>query len=122
MAGPGQYELLPSGGRFAELDTDDVPASFLEMFGIVPPDPAVPMSDAGIFLAIEFPPGEKAVTLTIPIATDGVAEPNEGVALLLDGFGDPVIPQPIELTGLASDALPVGDLRAAPLGEVRQHE
>jgi hypothetical protein len=26
-------------------------------------------------------------------------EPREGVVLLLDGFGDPVIPVPIELTG-----------------------
>ena len=65
---------------------------------------------------------KRQVTLTIPIAADGVAEPNEGVALVLDGFGDPVIPQPIELTGLASDALPVDASRAAPLGEIRQHE
>ena len=115
-------QLLPARGRFAELDTDDVPASFLEMFGIIPPDPAVPLSETGISLAIDFPPGEKGVRLTIPIAADGVAEPNEGVALVLDGFGDPVIPQPIELTGLVSDALPVNASRAAPLGEIRQRE
>ena len=29
----------------------------------------------------------------------GAAEPAEGVVLLLDGFGDPVVPVPIELTG-----------------------
>ena len=115
-------QLLQAGGGFAELDTDDVPASFLEMFGIIPPDPAVPLSQTGISLAIEFPPGEKVVTLTLPIAADGVAEPSEGVALLLDGFGDPVIPQPIELTGIASDSSPVGASPTAPFGDIRQHE
>jgi hypothetical protein len=97
-------ELMPAAGSFPELDTDDVPASFLEQFGIFPPDPAVPLSELGLFFSIEFLPGEQVATLTIPIAADGMGEPSEGVALLLDGFGDPVVPQPIELTGLVSDA------------------
>ena len=92
-------QFLPAGSRFPELDTDDVPASFLELYGIVPPDPAVPLSELGIFLSLEFMPGETQATVTVPIAVDGVAEPAEGVVLLLDGFGDPVVPVPIELTG-----------------------
>jgi hypothetical protein len=38
-------------------------------------------------------------TLSIPILSDGVQEPEEGVLLLLDGYGDPVVPLPIELMG-----------------------
>jgi hypothetical protein len=92
-------QFLPAGGRFPELDTDDVPASFLDSFGIVPPDPAVPLSDLGIFLSVELGPGDQVATVSIPIAADAVGEPEEGVVLLLDGFGDPVVPVPIELTG-----------------------
>jgi hypothetical protein len=92
-------QFLPAAGRFVELDTDDVPASFLENFGIVPPDPAVPLSELGIFLGIEFAPGAVEASFAVPLAADGAAEPAEGVVLLLDGFGDPVVPEPIELTG-----------------------
>ncbi|HWM27982.1 MAG TPA: hypothetical protein VNQ14_05960, partial [Woeseiaceae bacterium] len=92
-------QFLPGGSRFPELDTDDVPASFLETYGIVPPDPAVPLSELGIFLSLEFMPGQTQATATVPVAVDGMAEPAEGVVLLLDGFGDPVVPVPIELTG-----------------------
>jgi hypothetical protein len=92
-------QFLPSGSRFRELDTDDVPVSFLEFYGIVPPDPAVPLSELGIFLYLEFLPGETQATVTLPTFADGLPEPQEGVVLLLDGFGDPVIPVPIELTG-----------------------
>jgi hypothetical protein len=92
-------EFMPAAGRFPELDTNDVPASFLEQFGILPPDPAVALSILGIFLSIEFLPGERVATLSIPIAADGVAEPKEGVAMVLDGFGDPVVPRPIKLEG-----------------------
>ncbi len=92
-------QLLPPEGRFSELDTDDVPASFLENYGILPPDPAVPLSQLGIFFNIEFPPGETMAALSIPILSDGVQEPDEGVLLLLDGYGDPVVPLPIEMTG-----------------------
>jgi hypothetical protein len=96
-------QFLPAAGRFPELDTDDVPASFLEQYGIVPPDPAVPLSDLGLFLGIEFAPGATKASFSIPTAADGRAEPAEGVVLQLDGFGDPVVPVPIELTGLVSD-------------------
>ncbi len=92
-------QFLPAAGRFPELDSDDVPASFLENFGIEPPDPAVPLSELGLFLDLEFPPGVDTATLSLPVAADGVVEPAEGVVLLLDGFGDPVVPVPIELTG-----------------------
>jgi hypothetical protein len=92
-------QLMPAEGHFPELDTDDVTASFLENYGIAPPDPAIPLSQLGIWLSIEFAPGETVKTLSIPIAADGVQEPAEGVVLLLDGFGDPVVPIPIELTG-----------------------
>jgi hypothetical protein len=96
---------LPPEGQFAELDSDDVPASFLEAYGIVPPSPAVPLSQLGIFLGIEFAPGEQVKTLTLPIAADAVQELAEGVALLLNAFGDPVVPQPIELTGMVPATL-----------------
>jgi hypothetical protein len=59
----------------------------------------VPLSQLGIFLSLEFAPGDTVVTVSIPIAQYGKGEADEGVSLLLDGFGDPVIPQPIELTG-----------------------
>jgi hypothetical protein len=42
------------------------------------------------------------VTVSIPVRRDGRAEPAEGVALLLDGFDDPVVPQPIEVTGFVA--------------------
>jgi hypothetical protein len=92
-------QFLPAAGRFAELDTDDVPASFLEQFGVVPPDPAVPLSELGLWVGIEFAPGSTEATVSIPIAVDDLAEPTEGITLLLDGFGDPVVPLPIELIG-----------------------
>ena len=92
-------QILAAGGRFPELDTDDVDPAFLDQFGIVPPDPAVPLSELGLSLGVEFQPGETAVTVTIPTRSDGVAEPTEGVVLLLEGFEDPVVPQPIETTG-----------------------
>jgi hypothetical protein len=92
-------QFLPADGRFPALDSDDVPAWFLGQFGIVPPVPAVPLADLGLFLGIEFAPGATEATITVPIAADGLAEPTEGVVLLLDGFGDPVVPLPIELTG-----------------------
>lgn len=91
--------FTPAGSRFPELDTDDLPTAFLETWGIVPPDPAVPLSELGIFLNLEFMPGQTQTTVTLPIAADSMAEPAEGVVLLLDGFGDPVVPVPIELTG-----------------------
>jgi hypothetical protein len=93
-------QLVAPGGRFAELDSNDLPRSFLESVGITPPDPAVPLSELGIFFSIEFAPGTRETTLTIPIDPDGAPEPREGVALRLAGFGDPVIPRPINLTGL----------------------
>ncbi|HWN07402.1 MAG TPA: hypothetical protein VNO53_09590, partial [Steroidobacteraceae bacterium] len=93
-------QFLPAGSRFPELDTDDVDPSFLEQFGVTPPDPAVPLSDLGLSLGVEFQPGDTAVTVSLPIRADGRAEPAEGVVLLLDGFGDPVVPQPIEMTGV----------------------
>jgi hypothetical protein len=92
-------QFLPPGSRFPELDTDDVPASFLETYGIVPPDPAVPLSELGIFLSLEFMPGQTQAAVSVPIAPDTVPEPAEGVVLLLDGFGDPVVPVPIEVSG-----------------------
>ena len=102
MANSGFWfiQLVAPGGRFAELDSNDLPGSFLESVGITPPDPAVPLSELGIFLAIEVAPGTRETTLTIPIDPDGAPEPREGVALRLQGFGDPVIPRPINLTGL----------------------
>jgi hypothetical protein len=99
-------QFLPTGGRFAELDSDDVPPSYLETFGITPPEPAVRLSELGLFLSVEFAPDTQAVTLSIPIVQDDVSEASEGVVLLLDGFGDPVVPQPIELTGTVTGAGP----------------
>ncbi|HEU4517514.1 MAG TPA: hypothetical protein VFR77_09445, partial [Steroidobacteraceae bacterium] len=93
-------QLVPAGGRFAELDTDDVEPSFLEQFGIIPPDPAIPLSELGLSLGLEFEPGVTALSIAIPVRNDGRSEPAEGVVLLVDGFGDPVVPRPIEATGV----------------------
>ena len=93
-------QVVPAGGRFAELDTDDVEPAFLEQFGIIPPEPAVPLSELGLSLGIEFQPGDTAMTVAIPIRSDGIAEPAEGVVLRLEGFDDPVVPRPIEVTGV----------------------
>ena len=93
-------QLVPAGERFAELDTDDVEPAFLEQFGISPPDPAIPLSELGLSLGLEFEPGVTAVSVAIPIRADGAHEPTEGVALLVDGFGDPFVPTPIEATGI----------------------
>ena len=59
----------------------------------------MPLSELGLSLGLEFQPGDTAVTVSLPVAADGVAEPAEGVVLLLEGFGDPVVPVPIEMTG-----------------------
>ena len=102
MANPGFWfaQLVPVGPNVAELDTDDVPAWFLESYGITPPVPAVPLSALGIYLNAEFPAGVTEVTLSLPIASDAKSEPQEAVALRLDGAGDPVVPVPVELTGV----------------------
>lgn len=102
MASSGFWpiQLVAAGDRFGELDSEDLPQWFLESLGITPPDPAVPLSELGLFFGIEFAPGTRETTLTIPIDPDGAPEPREGVALRLEGFGDPVIPRPINLTGL----------------------
>lgn len=86
-------------GRFAELDTDDLPVEWFEEFGIPRPDPAVPLSQADLWLWIEFLPGQTETTLTLPIGADGASEMEEGVVLVLEGFEDPVVPEPIELVG-----------------------
>jgi hypothetical protein len=93
-------EFRPPASGLPELDTDDLPASYLEGLGFFPPDPAIPLSELGLYLSIEIPPGQTVATLTLPIAADGVAEPEERVALILDGFGDPVVPQPIRFYGV----------------------
>jgi hypothetical protein len=101
MAGDAFWSLslLRPDGSFAELDSDDVPRSFLELHGIEPPSPAVPLSELGLFFGIEFARGTREATVTIPIARDGRAEPLEGVTLRLEGFEDPVVPHPIDITG-----------------------
>jgi hypothetical protein len=91
--------MFSPGGRFPELDTDDVPVSFLALHGVVPPRPPVPLSQVGLFFGIEFEPGERVATVTLPTQSDTKTEPTEGVYFRLDAFGDPVIPRPIELTG-----------------------
>ena len=93
-------QFQPAGGRFAELDTDDVPGDWLRGFGIEPPAPAVPLSELGLFLGIEFAPGTDVTTLSLPVAADGVTEPAEGVVILLEAFEDPVVPERMELTGV----------------------
>ena len=92
-------EFMPPAGGLTELNSNDVPAEFLEQFGIIPPDPAIPLSQLGIFLSVEFAPGAQVATVSLPIAADGITEGSERVALHLDGFGDPVVPVPIDLTG-----------------------
>lgn len=98
-------QLQPPRGQLRELDTDDVPASFLEPYGITPPVPAVPLSQLGIFLGIEFAPGAQVAMVSIPTRQDGGREPREGVTLKLEGFGDPVVPRPIEVTGVVEEVV-----------------
>jgi hypothetical protein len=93
-------QVIAAGSRFEELDTDDVERAFLEQFGILPPQPAVSLSDLGLSLGLEFEPGTTVRSVTIPVRADGTAEPVEGVVLRVDGFGDPVLPRPIETTGI----------------------
>jgi hypothetical protein len=102
MANPGFWflQFVPTGAGLAELDSDDVPAWLLETYGILPPVPAVPLSELGIFLKAEFPAGVTELSLSIPVARDGRSEPAESVSLFLDGLGDPVVPEPIGLTGI----------------------
>jgi hypothetical protein len=59
----------------------------------------VPLSELGIWLSLQFEPGATEASVSLPVAADGIAEPLEGIVLRLDGFGDPVVPEPIELTG-----------------------
>jgi hypothetical protein len=93
-------QVVAADGRFDELDTDDVEPAFLEQFGIVPPQPAIPLSELGLAPGLEFEPGTTAVTFAIPIRADARSEAAEGVVLLLDAAGDPVVPRPIEATGI----------------------
>jgi len=107
-------ELVPAAAGVRELDTDDVPPAFLEQYGIAPPAPAVPLWQLGISFGIEFAPGEQVKSVSIPIAQDALAEGEEGLALRLRAEDDPIVPNPIELTGTvpgvkASDAaVPAG--------------
>jgi hypothetical protein len=102
MAGDAFWSLslLAPDGSFVELDSDDVPRSFLELHGIEPPSPAVPLSELGLFFGVEFARGTRVATVTIPITRDGRAEPREVVTLRLEGFEDPVVPRPIDITGI----------------------
>jgi hypothetical protein len=93
-------QVVSSSGPFAELDSDDLPRWFLESYGIEPPIPAVPLSELGLFFSIEFAPGSREATVAIPIEQDGQSEPDEGLRLRLEGFDDPIVPVPIELTGV----------------------
>jgi hypothetical protein len=102
MTNPAFYaiELRSPAGSLAELDSDDLPGSFLEQICCEPPIPAVPLSQLGILFGIEFPAGVREAKLTIPIDADARTEAAEGIVLRLDGFGDPVVPRPIEMIGL----------------------
>jgi hypothetical protein len=102
VAGFWSIQMVSPDDRFTELDSDDVPRWFLEFYGITPPDPAVPLSELGIFLSLEVAAGATEATLTVPIESDDKAEPLEGIALRLESSGDPVVPTPIELTGLVA--------------------
>jgi hypothetical protein len=93
-------QVVAPDGRFAELDTDDLPVVWFEQFGIPRPDPAIPLSQADLWLWIQFLPDQTETTLTLPIGIDEASEPEEGVALVLEGFDDPVVAEPIELVGM----------------------
>ncbi len=96
-------QILPAGRRFPELDTDDV-LTRLSWSNSASrrPDPAVPLSALGLSLGIEFEPGDTAKSITIPTRSRRHRRTAEGVVLLLEAFGDPVVPQPIEMTGRMS--------------------
>jgi hypothetical protein len=100
MANAGFWSIpvVAPGGQLAELHSDDLPQSFYDDYGIIPPEPAVPLSELGLWFFIEIEPGDTETTLTIPIKDDGVSEPEEVVALILGG-DDVIVHGTIELTG-----------------------
>jgi hypothetical protein len=53
---------------------------------------------------IEIFPGETEGSLELPIATDGVAEGEEGLRIVLDLFGDPIAPVPLVVDVVIQDA------------------
>lgn len=104
-ADPLYYGLVAAPGPdgTTALDTDDLPPEFLrDVYGIEPPDPAVPLSDIGFFVLLFFDPGVQEATVEIPLLADGVAESEEQVTLTTETLepDDPTLPEPLTLTGI----------------------
>jgi hypothetical protein len=88
-----------------ELSTKDVdPQWLMDNFG-VSPDPEFPLSQVGgLYLTPVMPAGQTSAEVSVPTATDTVAEPAESLRFrLTDDMGEPQEGGP-ELTGTVLDA------------------
>jgi len=80
-----------------ELDTADVPKSWLNNLGIWPPSTPEPLSSLYSYFYVGFPYGVTTGTVVIPISKDGTAEGDETVMLQTFDFMPNY--QPLTLVG-----------------------
>ncbi|MEE1938030.1 hypothetical protein V1L54_01110 [Streptomyces sp. TRM 70361] len=90
----GWFRPVPVDGG-TELSTADLDRTWLEDYHDVPALPERPLSEVGDDLRVylTLPPDEPSVEVSVPVAVDGAAEPEESLRLRLvveDGSGDPV--------------------------------
>lgn len=84
------------------LWTDDVtPAFLLEWAGWIP-DPPQPLWEA-VYPYIYIPAGSTTATFQIPTVADGLVEGREVITVTLEGWEDPLLPEPIALRGVVRD-------------------
>ncbi|MFS8201658.1 hypothetical protein ACLVWQ_23555 [Streptomyces sp. CWNU-52B] len=87
----------------AELSTKDVDPQWLKDWSGEEPDPERPLSDTGLWVWINFPPGSTEADFTVPTVRDEVTEPTESTRLVLtDENADP-LPDSPALTGTVLD-------------------
>ena len=89
----------------APLDTDDLTEEFLlQYFGEVP-DPALPVDSLFGFIAIR----RTTAAFRIPFRVDGVAEPDEGLTIVIrPQRRDPILDAPVRRALTVTDVAPVG--------------
>ena len=87
----------------ATLYTDDVTPEFLMQWAGGIPDPAQPLWQT-IWGNLYIPAGATTGTFEMPTVADAVDEGREYITVTLDGWGDPLVPVPITVTGIVRDA------------------